>query len=43
MGYRHIQLDDITLVVWHFKPDEYLIEDDTYNPIPQDLLTEWHW
>jgi len=43
MGYKHIQLDDITLVVAHYRGEAYNIEEDKEQNIPEDLITEWHW
>jgi hypothetical protein len=43
MGYKHVQLDDITLVVIHYRGDDYDIKDDKNDTTPSDLLTEWHW
>lgn len=43
MGYKHIQLDDVTLAVIHYRGDDYDTKLDAYVPMPDDLLTEWHW
>ncbi|MFA5917157.1 MAG: SpoIIE family protein phosphatase [Candidatus Gracilibacteria bacterium] len=45
MGYKHIQNDDITLVVLEYKSEDY----DQLNDFPKDILndksiiTEWKW
>ncbi len=43
MGYKHTQLDDVTLVVIHYRGDDYDIKDDANQTVTHDLLTEWHW
>lgn len=43
MGYQHTQLDDVTLLVAHYRWEEYNIEEDKEIPIPKDLITEWIW
>lgn len=43
MGYKHTQLDDITLVVAHYRWESYNIDEDKEQNIPEDLITEWHW
>ena len=43
MGYQHVQLDDITLAVIHYKWDKYNIEDDIAPEIPEEFITEWKW
>lgn len=42
MGYKHIQLDDITLVVVHYNGSEKL-ENDFPSEIGRDYITEWNW
>lgn len=42
MGYKNVQLDDITLVVVHYKWDD-IIENDVNIDIPWDFITEWNW
>ena len=43
MWYKHVQLDDITLAVIHYKWDQYNSENDMPADIPDELLTEWRW
>lgn len=43
MWYQHTQLDDVTLLVAHYRWDEFNIEEDKEAPIPKDLITEWSW
>ncbi len=43
MGYNHNQTDDITLVVAHYRGEEYNIYEDKEFPISEDLITEWKW
>ncbi len=43
MGYKHTQLDDITLVTVHYKPENYDITKDFEEDIPDSLITEWNW
>jgi len=44
MGYKHIQHDDVTLVVCHYKGDE-VINDNLPDPenIDDSFITEWRW
>ncbi len=42
MWYKHKQLDDITLVVVHYKWEE-TIENDFNEVIESDFITEWNW
>jgi (2Fe-2S) ferredoxin len=42
MWYKHVQLDDITLVVMHYKGNE-IIENDVEEEISGDFITEWMW
>ena len=43
MGYKHVQLDDVTLAVIHYKSYDYAPEKDTPALIPDDFITEWNW
>ena len=43
MGYRHAQLDDITLVVIHYKDQDYLESEDFSRIISDEFITEWNW
>ncbi len=43
MGYKHTQLDDITLAVIQYKPDDYDITKDYSESLPKELVTEWNW
>jgi hypothetical protein len=43
MGYNHIQMDDITLVVAHYRGEEYNINEDKEIPLAEDFITEWKW
>lgn len=43
MGYKHVQLDDITLAVIHYKDAHYKREEDFWTKIPDDFITEWKW
>jgi len=40
--YKNIQLDDITLVVAHYKWNQEIIE-NTSKEISEDFITEWNW
>lgn len=42
MWYKHVQLDDVTLVVIHYKWDQ-IIENDIPAEIPKDFITERDW
>lgn len=42
MWYKHVQLDDITLVVIHYRWDE-VIENDFSLDINEEFITEWNW
>lgn len=43
MGYKFRQLDDITLIVIQYKPEDYDITKDFSTDIPKDFITEWYW
>jgi hypothetical protein len=43
MGYKAVQLDDITLVVIQYKPEDYDKKLDYDNKIDESLITEWNW
>jgi hypothetical protein len=43
MGYKHAQLDDITLAVGHYKGDDYDENLDFPEEIEKDFITEWTW
>lgn len=42
MGYKHVQLDDITLVVMHYRWEKVVVDDFSEN-IGKDFLAEWYW
>ena len=42
MWYKHAQLDDVTLVVAHYKWDT-IVENDLDEKIWKDFLAEWDW
>jgi hypothetical protein len=43
MGYKHRQLDDVTLAVIHYKWTDFDITHDFPKEIPEDFITEWNW
>lgn len=43
MGYQHVQLDDITLAVIHYKWDKFDPANDVPAKIPEEFITEWRW
>ena len=43
MWYKPVQLDDVTLSVIQYKPEDYIKEKDFSEKIPDDLVTEWNW
>lgn len=43
MGYKHVQLDDVTLVTIQYNSSEFKSEDDCSLDIPEELITEWSW
>jgi len=43
MWYKPLQLDDVTLTVIQYKPDDYIAENDFPAEIWDDLITEWNW
>ena len=43
MGYKHVQLDDVTLATVHYKAEEFDIAHDFDSEIPDQFLTEWKW
>lgn len=42
MGYKHVQLDDITLVVMHYRWEKPVVDDFSEN-IGKDFLAERYW
>lgn len=42
MGYKHVQLDDITLVVMHYRGDS-VVKNDVPETIARDFITERDW
>ena len=43
MWYKHTQLDDITLWVIQYKPENYNPEKDFKKEIDDQFITEWKW
>lgn len=43
MWYKHVQLDDVTLAVIHYKDKDFNPEDDFDEKIPEEFITEWNW
>lgn len=43
MWYKHIQLDDVTLVVVQYKPKDFDKSNDINDELPKDFITEWNW
>ncbi len=43
MWYKHIQLDDITLVTIQYESDKYIRADDCSEEMGDDFITEWKW
>ena len=43
MGYRHIQLDDITLATIQYTSPLYNKDDDCSPEMEDDFITEWKW
>lgn len=43
MWYKHLQLDDITLVTVQYESTEYNIDDDCSEEMTEDFITEWKW
>lgn len=45
MWYKHVQVDDITLVVMHYKWEDYDSSQDFWADLLKDksLITEWNW
>ncbi len=43
MWYNHVQLDDITLAVIHYKWKDFDPESDFNETIWDDFITEWNW
>jgi len=43
MWYKHVQLDDVTLSVIHYKPEDYDKNTDFEEDINEDFITEWNW
>lgn len=41
MGYQHVQLDDITLVVAHYKGTQNF--ENESSEIKEEFITEWNW
>jgi len=43
MWYKPLQLDDVTLAVIQYKPEDYIAKNDFPTEIWDDLITEWKW
>lgn len=43
MWYKHLQLDDVTLAVVHYKPENYDNSNDVPEVIGSEFITEWKW
>lgn len=43
MWYKHTQLDDVTLAVIQYKPDDFDKTNDFEEVISKDFITEWNW
>lgn len=43
MGYKFVQLDDITLVTVQYKSEKYIPELDISVELEEELITEWNW
>lgn len=43
MGYKHVQLDDITLLTIQYKSPSYNSADDCSEEMHEDFITEWKW
>ena len=43
MWYNPLQLDDITLAVIQYKPEDYIEENDYSTDIPEEMITQWNW
>lgn len=43
MGYKYVQLDDITLATIQYKSPEYKREEDCSENMGEDFITEWNW
>lgn len=43
MWYKHVQLDDVTLAVIHYKPESFNESIDFDEKIKNDFITEWNW
>lgn len=43
MGYKYIQLDDVTLLTIQYTSAEYNKSDDCSEQMHEDFITEWKW
>lgn len=43
MGYKYVQLDDITLATIQYISPEYQKADDCSEAMGEDFITEWNW
>ncbi|MCP4523419.1 MAG: serine/threonine-protein phosphatase [Candidatus Gracilibacteria bacterium] len=43
MGYKHVQLDDITLATMHYKGSDEKEDMNFSSEISEDHITEWNW
>lgn len=43
MGYKFVQLDDVTLVTIQYESPEYIQADDCSEEMWEDFITEWKW
>jgi sigma-B regulation protein RsbU (phosphoserine phosphatase) len=43
MGYKFVQLDDVTLVTIQYESPQYVQADDCSEEMWEDFITEWKW
>lgn len=43
MGYKHVQLDDVTLATIQYESSHYVEADDCSEEMGEDFITEWKW
>lgn len=43
MGYKYVQLDDITLATVQYVSSEYNKDEDCTEEMESDFVTEWKW
>lgn len=43
MWYKHVQLDDVTLITIQYKSPDFNAQEDVSEKLEEDFITEWRW